>query len=104
RELAMHKQNGTKVVVVSASAENWVKPFCEEHQLICMGTKLEVDANGLLTGKLTGVNCNAAEKVNRIKCEFDPADFENIYAYGDSNGDKEMLAIATHPHYRFFTD
>ncbi len=104
RELAMHKQKGTKVVVVSASAENWVKYFCNEQQITCIATKLEIDSRGNLTGKLSGANCNAMEKVNRIKCEFDPADFENIYAYGDSKGDKDMLSIATHPHYRFFTD
>ncbi len=104
QEIALHKKNGLKVVVVSASAENWIKDFCEEHQLVCIATKLEVDKNNFLTGRLSGTNCNAAEKVNRIKCEFDPADFENIYAYGDSKGDKEMLAMATHPHYRFFKD
>lgn len=104
REIATHRKKGHKVVVVSASAENWVKDFCDDHQLFCIATRLEVDTEGCLTGKISGANCNAAEKVNRIKCEFDPADFENIYAYGDSNGDKEMLALATHPHYRLFKD
>lgn len=102
QEIAVHKQNEVKVVVVSASAENWVKDFCDANKLVCIATKLEVDIDNNLTGKLSGANCNAAEKVNRIKCEFDPADFENIYAYGDSKGDREMLTIATHPHYRFF--
>lgn len=104
RELETHQANGVTVAVVSASAENWVKDFCDSRNVVCIATKLELDAENKLTGKLSGANCNSAEKVSRIKCEFDPADYEVIYAYGDSNGDKEMLAIATHPHYRYFTD
>ena len=51
KELAMHKQLGNRVVVVSASAENWVKDSCDKHQLICIATKLQIDDNGKLTGK-----------------------------------------------------
>jgi len=49
------------------------------------------------------MNCNGKEKVSRIKEAFNLADFETVYAYGDSSGDKEMLAIATHAHFRPFT-
>lgn len=104
REMEMHMKQGTTVAVVSASAENWVKDFCDEYGILCIATRLELDNEKRLTGKLSGINCNGMEKVSRIKCEFDPADYEIIYAYGDSSGDKEMLALANHPHYRYFTD
>lgn len=97
-----HRSNNHKIVVVSASAENWIRYWCEASNLEYMATKMEVDDNGRITGKLKSVNCNGMEKVTRIKTMFDPGDYENIYAYGDSNGDKPMLSLATHPFYRKF--
>jgi phosphoserine phosphatase len=29
-------------------------------------------------------------------------DYSTIYAYGDSKGDREMLALAQHPHFKPF--
>jgi phosphoserine phosphatase len=31
-----------------------------------------------------------------------PADYAPVHAYGDSAGDREMLALADEPHYRPF--
>lgn len=104
KEIYKHQMEGTPVVVVTASAENWVSGFCRQYKLDCLATQLEVDENEKLTGKVNGENCNNAEKVCRIKEKYDPAQFEKIYVYGDSKGDKEMLALATHPYYRYFTD
>ncbi|RZM20607.1 MAG: HAD family hydrolase [Pedobacter sp.] len=97
-----HLSKGTEVIVVSASAENWVKQWATRNGLKYLCTKL-VCTNGILTGKIDGLNCNGAEKVNRIKQVYDPADYENIYCYGDTSGDKEMLQLANHPFYRVFT-
>ena len=89
------------VIIVSASAENWVAPWCVKNNLTLISTQLEIKDNKI-TGKLNGENCNENEKVSRIKKIFNLADYDNIYCYGDSNGDKMMLQLATHPHYRFF--
>jgi len=96
-----HKNSGDEIVVVTASAENWISPWCKVNGLKYIATKLET-SEGNITGNLCGLNCNSAEKVNRIKKEFDPAGFKNIYCYGDSGGDKEMLSIASHPFFRLF--
>ena len=66
-----------------------------------LATLLETE-NGIVTGKLSGKNCYGPEKVARIKSEFRLEEYDNIYAYGDSSGDTEMLAIATKPYYRKF--
>lgn len=92
-------QNAT-LAVVSASAENWVKPWCDQYGLIPLCTKLEVH-HGTLTGKLLGRNCYGDEKVCRIRDTFNLSNFDEIIAYGDSRGDKEMLALAT-PSRSFF--
>jgi phosphatidylglycerophosphatase C len=97
-----HKEKNTLVVVVSASAENWVAPWCVQNNLQFICTQLVVK-NGKITGKLNGKNCNGNEKVSRIQARFDLQDFSIIDCYGDTPGDYKMLQLATHPHYRVFT-
>lgn len=96
-----HFADGNKVVVVSASAENWVKPWCKKNNIEVLASILDL-ADGKITGKLKGINCNEEEKVNRILLAYDPAMYKNVYAYGDSSGDKKMLEFATHGYYRIF--
>jgi phosphatidylglycerophosphatase C len=96
-----HKEENTDIVVVSASPENWVAPWCIQNNLQYICTRLEV-SNKKITGKLLGPNCNGLEKVSRIKEKFDTADYKTIFCYGDSKGDKQMLQLATHPFYRCF--
>jgi phosphatidylglycerophosphatase C len=96
-----YKKRGATVAVVSASAENWVKPWCDQHGLICLATNLEVKDNKL-TGKFKGKNCHGPEKVDRITNRFKISDFDEIIAYGDSSGDREMLALAHKGHYKPF--
>jgi phosphatidylglycerophosphatase C len=96
-----YKSTGATVAVVTASAENWVKPWCDKNGLICLATKLEVRKNRL-TGRFQGKNCHGPEKVCRIKEHFDIAQFDEVIAYGDTSGDKEMLALAHQQHYKPF--
>lgn len=96
-----YKNKNVEVVVVTASAVDWVKYFCEKNQLSLIASELEV-AEGKLTGKLKGINCNESEKVNRINALYSLKDFSEIHCYGDSKGDQAMLAIATHPFYKKF--
>jgi phosphatidylglycerophosphatase C len=96
-----HQQQSHRVVVVSASADYWLKDWCSAHGLELISTRLEV-ADGKITGRLAGANCYGEEKVRRIREKLDPASFEYIYAYGDSNGDTPMLKLADEPHMRYF--
>lgn len=94
-------QADSDVVVVSASPENWVAPWCREHNIDCIATQLEVIDN-MLTGKIQGLNCYGPEKVNRIKKKYDPSTYNTIVAYGDSSGDNEMLKLAKEAYFRAF--
>ena len=93
------KKNGDEVVVVSASPENWVSRLVPEFKVL--GTKMEF--NPRFTGRFLTPNCYGQEKVNRILQAYPELKTDrNIYhitAYGDSRGDKEMLAFADEPHY-----
>ncbi|MBL0686353.1 MAG: HAD family hydrolase [Sulfurospirillum sp.] len=99
--IAWHKEQGHCVVVVSASLECWLKPWCDRNGLELIGTKLEIK-DGRVSGRLLGQNCYGEEKVNRIKELYDLAQYDYVYAYGDSRGDVEMLALGNESFYKPF--
>jgi HAD superfamily phosphoserine phosphatase-like hydrolase len=98
-----HKAQGHKVVIVSASIACWLKPGCDRNGLELIATKLEIK-EGIVTGKLLTRNCYGIEKVNRVKEKYRLDDYETIYAYGDSRGDKELLELANESFYKPFRD
>lgn len=102
--ILQHKQQGDKVVILSASIENWVRPFASALQADdLLSTQAEVQ-NGILTGRFATKNCYGQEKVNRLKQWLRANTITDGYviAYGDSRGDKELLELANEKHYRQF--
>lgn len=93
REIEFHRNSGSKIVVVTASFSIWVKPWCDFNQFELIATKYGTNQNQL-SGLIVGKNCYGVEKARRIKEIFDLQDFQKIYAYGDSQGDSEMLNLA----------
>lgn len=100
-EIVEHKRKGHRVVIVTASAANWISKWAEEHGVELIATRLET-ADGRITGKFCGRNCHGREKVERIREHLNLTDYKYIYAYGDSPADMEMLKIATHSYYKPF--
>ena len=99
--LQKHTNEGHRVILVSASPENYLQTWCKQQNIELIGTRLE-QKDGKITGKIDGKNCYGQEKVNRIRSLLNTNDYTTIYAYGDSNGDREMLALSTNPNYRVF--
>ncbi|MBL0702400.1 MAG: HAD-IB family hydrolase [Sulfurospirillum sp.] len=99
--IAWHKEQGHCVVVVSASLECWLKPWCDRNGLELIATKLEIK-DARVSGRLLGQNCYGQEKVNRINELYDLAQYDYVYAYGDSRGDVEMLALGNESFYKPF--
>jgi HAD superfamily hydrolase (TIGR01490 family) len=97
------KAQKADIAIVTASAENWVAPWCNDLNATCIGTRLEVK-NGCITGKIEGNNCNGLEKVNRIKGVFNLLIYNKILAFGDTYNDLPMLHLATSSYYRFFSN
>jgi phosphoserine phosphatase len=48
-------------------------------------------------------NCYGEEKVRRIRASYNLDEFNHIYAYGDSEGDKAMLDLAHEHDYKHFS-
>ncbi len=102
-KLAYHVNEKHKVFIISASAENWIKPWCDTlNQVTLIATRLK-NIDGKLSGEIEGENCKGKEKVRRLMQKIDLNHYDTIVAYGDSSGDKEMLQIATDGHYRNFS-
>lgn len=101
QEIRRLKNEGYTLVLVSASPENWITPWANSLGFEVMGTRLEIK-DGKLTGKIIGNNCYGDEKVCRIREKFNPEDYSHIVAYGDSSGDKQMLALANNSYYKPF--
>jgi len=100
RAIEFHKRNGDEIVVVSASPENWLQSWCSSYGLNLISTKLEIK-NCRITGKLSTPNCYGIQKVIRINERFNLNEYDTIYAYGDSRGDKEMLNLADVKFYKW---
>lgn len=97
-----HLQQQHTVVIVSASAENWIKPWANLEGIRVIATVLSVK-NGFINGKLASKNCNGEEKATRIKQAFKLSEYDYIYAYGDTKGDKAMLDLANESFFRYFS-
>lgn len=100
-EIKLLKEKGVEIVVVSASPENWVRRWCQSEGIHCLATRLHSD-NGKLSGRIAGNNCHGHEKVARIRQAYNLDEFEEIFCYGDTNGDKPLLALATIAFYKPF--
>ena len=97
--LRWHRAEGHRVVLVSASLRAYLEPFAEHvlggvDAVLC--TDVEYGPDGRCTGRLAGGNCRGPEKETRLRTWLSgvPA---VIWAYGDSEGDRELLAMADHP-------
>ncbi len=99
--LQYHKRQGDRIVVVSASLACWLEPWCQKEGIELLSTQMEISQNRL-TGRFATPNCHGQEKVNRIRAHLVLNDYTEIYSYGDSSGDTEMLAVATQGYYRKF--
>ena len=101
KKIEWHQKEGHRIVIVSASIECWLNAWCKNNHIELISTKLEV-ADGKLSGKFATKNCYGIEKANRVKEACNLENYDYIYAYGDSRGDRELLALADESFYRPF--
>jgi len=99
-----HLTDGDTVVLVSASFEIYLRPLAEMlgvHDVIAV--RLDVDDDGVLTGRLDGPNCRGPQKVVRLHdwlgTHAGGRGNVHLTAYGDSTGDRELLADADVAHW-----
>ena len=93
-----HQEEGHEVVIVSASLRAYLDPVVEHLGLdgVC-AVELEVADDGRLTGRMVGPNCRGPEKVVRLTDWLGGERPERLWAYGNSSGDQDLLAVADEP-------
>ncbi len=96
-----HQARGDRVVLVSASLGVYLRPLADELGLDGVeAVELVAAADGRLTGAMTGPNCRGPEKVVRLDRWLGAAGLDRsgieLWAYGDSAGDDELLEAADH--------
>ena len=101
KEIGKLKDINAEVVIVSASAGNWIKNWADTLGVKLISTILETK-NEKITGRIDGRNCHGEEKVNRIKEIYDLTQYDEIYCYGDTSGDRPMLSLANISFFRPF--
>lgn len=96
--LDAHRAAGHELVLVSASLRLYLEPIAELLGVpTVLATAMEVGPDGRLTGELAGANVRGPEKARRLDEWLGSGDGVVVYAYGDSDGDRELLARADHP-------
>ncbi len=96
--IAWHRAQGDRIVLVSASLDLYLRPWCEQHGMELICNRLET-RDGRLTGKYADGDCGR-HKAELIRTRYDMAAFPRVYAYGDSREDRPMLALAHERWYR----
>ena len=99
--LNWHREQGHQVVLVSASPQIYVDILVAQLKIDGgLGTVLAVDPAGKLTGSYSGKNCRGTEKMRRLNEWITSRNYDApplIYAYGNSRGDRRLLAGANFP-------
>ena len=97
-----YRLDGARLIIVTASPENIVAPFARGLGAdLLIGTRLLFDQEDRVQGGLMGDNCRGPAKVKRIK-EALGEDVVLTAAYGDTDGDWDMLGMAEQQFMRLF--
>lgn len=98
QRIEWHRAQGHLLVLVSASIDLYLAPWCATHGFDLVCNRLE-QLDGRLTGCYQGADIGP-HKAREIRARFDPTAFARVYAYGDSREDRSMLALAQERWYR----
>lgn len=95
-----HAAHDHHLVLVSASLQTYAEPAARAlgfDEVIAV--QLEADDTGALTGEMTGPNVRGPEKAVRLRAYLADriGDDVELWAYGNSEGDSHLLAMADHP-------
>jgi phosphatidylglycerophosphatase C len=98
--IAWHKARGDRVVVVSASLDFYLEPWCKTVGVDLICSQMET-RDGRLTGRYLAADCCGGEKDSRIRARYSLAEYATVYAYGDSDEDRRMLEMADKRYFRW---
>lgn len=96
-QVRWHQQLGHELVLVSASLATYLEPLAERlgfDHVIAVTMAVE---DGVLTGAMARPNVRGPEKAHRLREWLGGDRPAFLWAYGNSTGDRELLAMADVP-------
>jgi len=105
--IAWHRAQGHLLVLASATLDVYLDHVGAQlgfDHVLCTRLASRPGADGVerLTGALAGRDCTGPEKLRRLAALLGDLRAHELHAYGDSAGDRELLAAADHAHFRPF--
>lgn len=97
-----HADNQHTVIIISASPSEWLTQWAASHPVAAIISTEEEIVDGTLTGKFISSACYGKKKQQELEKYVKEHEIKQVYAYGDSRGDADMLAAADHPFFRHF--
>src|SRR5450631_3480046 len=89
-----HKCRGHRLILISASPALYLRHWATATGFdVVLATELEL-RDGRFSGRLASPNCWGPEKARQLQQWFGNDQPRVLFAYGDSRGDQEMLALA----------
>ncbi len=95
-----HQAQGDTVAVVSGGLDFYLADWCKQNELEFFCSELEVE-QGALTGRYRGEQCVGKEKSRRVRERYDLPDYSTVYAYGDTEEDRDLLSLADKRFFRW---
>jgi HAD superfamily hydrolase (TIGR01490 family) len=94
-----HRRAGRRVIVISASPEEIVRPLCRYLGIDdVIATRSEVDSEGRYTGRIELYAYGEGKASAMVDmARANDIDLEGSYAYSDSSTDLPMLEVVGHP-------
>ncbi|MCA9620474.1 MAG: HAD family hydrolase [Myxococcales bacterium] len=99
RAVARHREAGDGLAIVTGATRYAAEPLATELGIDKVAfTGLEVDAEGLFTGRVSGPMCYGADKITHVRKLFGPdLDLREAVFYSDSITDLPLLEAVGEP-------
>jgi HAD superfamily hydrolase (TIGR01490 family) len=94
-KLKWHQKNGDRVILVSASLDIYLNYWCDSQNIELICSELAY-RDGICIGKYISDDCTGEFKASKVKQRVQLDDYKEIYAYGDTSEDRELLELADH--------
>ena len=95
KHIESHKDRGHQLVLVTGSLGCYARPAASALGFDHVIAVEMISYDGRLTGAIEGANIRGPEKARRLKKLLKSGSIE-LWAYGNSSGDREMLEMADH--------
>ena len=95
QQLLMHQHNEDDVVIVSASLDIYLKDIADLLNVDLICTQVEIKDQHF-SGEFFTPDCSSEQKKQRILAQYDLSQYQEVYAYGNSKEDLDMMSLADH--------